>query len=324
MQAPTFRRLAALGILVLAACDGGRVRDPITGVLTFDAATLPNADGGPDGARSPSADAGGLPDAGPVGVSADGVLTNRPDILFVNTGALDMVLVTAAFRMMERSDGWALFWAGDYENRGTRTYCLPDIDARMNGVDVLTVADGPMYLIPDSTGGGSRYQCLGPGERSVFWGVQTDLWSTFLDGVTVVYYRPSALVRNEAYADPARPPLLASMIVRTEAGEWQAQTRFRTTSVPIYNFSVSVMPRIGGLLWHEMAGYHLDDVPPWTEFEPVTYGGYSDRFVEFEASMRYLVRRLSSAVDPNDETFLAHSAWRSRRAAARRALHGED
>jgi hypothetical protein len=314
--------LTSFALVLSAGCDRGAVRDPVTGVLTFDAAVLGQIDAGEPRADGFVGVDSGPPDAGPIATNPDGVLTNRPDLNFVNTGTQDLVITTAALRMWRRTNDWAVVWAGDYENRGTQTYCIPAFDVRMDGVDVLTIGEGPQYAISSSVGA-LRYQCLAPGDRGVFYGIEPEMPETFLDTLTSVYYSPSALIRNEAYPDPARPTLVYSEVVRDEEGAWRVETRFRTNSTPIYNFSASTLPRIGGLLWHQMTSYHLNDVFAFTEFTPETFTGYEQPYTEFAVSFDYLVRTGSGRIDPDGEDFRALSTWRADRARARQALNGQ-
>lgn len=297
------------------ACGDSRTEEPITGVLTFDAGELPPVQtrdaGGVDAAVV--GDAGPAPvDAGPVGTNPDGILTNRPDIDFVNVGDPALVIVTASFRLIPVSTDWSIYWAGEYENVGLNTLCIPFLDATMGGIDVLTIAEAPMWSISSSVGV-SRYQCVGPGQRGAFYGLER-VSSSFLETLTTVYYDMSALQRNEAHPDPALPRLVSADVVQAPGTTgWTIDNRWSTNSIAIYNFAATFYVRSGGLLWDDQPGFHLDDVPPFTPFDADTRVGYEYPFEEWIVYPDYLVRVGAGLVDVSHPDFRRLSEWRIRR-----------
>lgn len=319
--------VALLLALALAGC-GERTVEPVMGILTFDAGgPLPPPmvqDAGPrpdDGAIGPL-DAGHPPsETWPgeerIDVAAGGVLTNEPDIDFVNTGPAELVIVNANLQLIERPGGNHFVWLGEIENRGFDTICIIFLDAFIGGVDVLTVVAAPMYA---STGGGttSRYQCIGPGGRGAFFGIENDVSSGFIDRLFEVRYSMSGLIRNDTVRDPALPSMVSSSVVhQPEAAWWTIDNAWRTQSTPIYNFSADFYVQHAGLLWNQQTGYHLDDVPSFFDFEANTRVGYEREFEEWIVFPDYLVRRGAGLVDVDDPDFQRLSEHRRRRVTVR-------
>jgi hypothetical protein len=295
------------------------------GILTFDAGgPLPppaTGDGGTteDGGVITLTDGGAPPfDGGPIGTTPDGVLTNRPDYTFVNAGDPNLVIVTAAFQVEETSGGdFSFHWAGEFENRGPNIVCIIFVDATIHGLDVLTVADAPMWALTSSTTT-SRYQCVGPGQRGAYNGRETPVSPSFLDGTTTVYYDLSGLVTNDAHPDLALPLVAhAEVVHQVDLAWWTIDNRWRTQSIPIYNFAAEFYVKIGGLLWDDQPGFHLEDVPSFTEFDSNTRVGFSAPFEEWIVFPDFLVRRGLGLVDVHDPWFLRYSESRSRRARLR-------
>jgi hypothetical protein len=308
-------------LVLLVGCET-RASDPIEGVLTFDASQLPAVDGGRAADAGPPGIDASTPvelDAGMIIVNDDGVLTNEPTIQFVNTGITTLVITSASFRMFQRDDGgWSFFWAGELENRGANTHCIVDIEANLGGMDVLTVVDSAQYAITDSIGV-TRLQCMAPGEKGVFWGIENDLFETFVDSIFTVFYEPSSLIRNEAYHDPARPLLTDADAFLTEESTWGVRASFTLGSIPVYNFTATFYPRAGGLLWNAITVYHLEDVPAFGSFEADSFSGNEFYFDDHQHTVNYLVRRGMGAVGYLPPSPLT-AAWRARHAEARARL----
>ncbi len=189
---------------------------------------------------------------GPASLSADGVLSNRPELQFVSTGDL---VITSAYLTVRIGSSFNSFLAwGDVENQGTEMQCIALADMSIGGVDLLTVVDAPAYQSTSSLTSG----CFPPGGTGAFMSIENDVPSSLLSNATTVVYDISGLVPfSPRVPHPAEPAITAD--ITPVANGWGVSGSMTTASTPIYNFGIDVYARdASGLLFADLSAFPGD------------------------------------------------------------------
>jgi hypothetical protein len=240
--------------------------------------------------------------AGTASVSADGVLTNDPQLHFTKLGG-DIVITSAYFQLQALPSFNSVQVWGDLRNNGPRQLCIPLADTfTIGSQDVLVVVEGKPYM--DSFSQVSDV-CIEPGASAVFNGIQNQVSASLLSGSSTVSYQITGLTLSPAATPhPLDPEVLSAAPKQVSLG-WDLAGQMRTRSDIIYNLGVDVFIRdANGLLYDDTSAFpgNLGDLPALTtidfESSPVTskFCAY-ERFDSFIAGSMNL-RAFEDSDDP--------------------------
>jgi hypothetical protein len=203
-----------------------------------------------------------------VGTSADGVLTNYPDVDFIKqAGNFEMRTANLYLRHSTTDGSDDIFVYGTVENTDDGPLCLASITVNIDGTDVEGVLYAPEFLDDGSTFG-SPTECVAAGEEAPFVAIETDVSGALLDDPIAVEYsvedftlsvgayvphpaRPTVSVTGTGAEADCGAPVLLSLTTADDVG---------ITNVRVEVFSVDSR----GLIVDDRAAFHLDDIPAGT------------------------------------------------------------
>lgn len=311
---PALLRLAFT--LALLGCDRPAplaLDAAIPGVVTFDGGPpAPPRDGGPG-------------DAGPVGTSPEGVLTNLPHVAFVNRGDGTLAittanLVTEPFGSGGRASVW---WFGDVENRSDDAWCHARIEATFDFTRVDASIDAPPYRVGSST---LSTACIPPRGHASFWGLENDVSPDLLGSLLEVrYFIDATAYRFDTVPHPDAPTVVSVRAAPTDFGDWAAEAELRIGSEHIYNIGLDVYPRDArGLVVGQLTAFHLETAYAFETIAIASLQGVDVAFTESDAYAGFIVgtdtTTLVAAHGPREDDG-ERRAWEASRArlAAMRA-----
>lgn len=238
-------------VLGWAAGCGPRSSDtpsPDGDVLTFDAAMLEPP---PDAGASDGGEDAGVPSC-TASMSADGVLTNHPELTFRNLGG-PLVIRTAYLTVVDRTSFHTFLMWAELENTGTEIECTPLPDLYVSFLHLYPTVAGP----PGIQSGTVSSVCIWPGQRGVMFAIENDVGSSFLEGLTMIEYAGDSWAAFDT-PDTSGNPLIETAELRM--GEFGMVVAGRArTFVPIENVRLEFFGRNPcGLIFTSMDAYPED------------------------------------------------------------------